>query len=71
MQVPSVLSDTSYEHPAIKTTGSSSGVSSDVSDSDNDHSEHDHGELDDCGINHLGSPSKEGVDLHLPEAHLQ
>ena len=60
-QVPSVLSDTSYEHPASKTAGSSSGVSSDVSDSENDHSEQDHSEHDHCGISDPGSPSKGGV----------
>jgi len=36
---PSVLSDSSFEHATTKTTGSSSGVSSDLSDSDNDTSE--------------------------------
>ena len=32
----SVLSDSSFEHSTTKTTGSSSGVSSDLSDSDNE-----------------------------------
>ena len=39
---PSVLSDSSFEHSTTKTTGSSSGVSSDLSehsDSDNDTSD--------------------------------
>ena len=39
----SVLSDSSFEHATTKTTGSSSGVSSDLSDSDNDTSDPENG----------------------------
>ncbi len=55
-----MLSDSSYEHPAIKTNGSSSGVSSDVSDSENDHDHSEHDHSDHCGISDPGSPSKGG-----------